>query len=85
MDKLAVIQSEETIKELNLIDDKIKGLVGTFKELVETGNKINSGLLKGTPKEFIQAEKELIALQKQKVQIMNQLAAAEKQLATINV
>lgn len=85
MDKLAVIQSEETIKELNLIDDKIKGLVGTFKELVETGNKINSGLLKGTPKEFIQAEKELIALQKQKVQIMNQLAAAEKQLATINI
>lgn len=85
MDKLAVIQSEETIKELNLIDDKIKGLVGTFKELVETGNKINSGLLKGTPKEFIQAEKELLALQKQKAQIMNQLAAAEKQLATINV
>lgn len=84
-DKLAVIQSEETVKELNLIDERVKGLVVTFKELVETGNKINSGLLKGTPKEFIQSEKELIALQKQKSAILKELALAEQKVAAISV
>ncbi len=84
-DKLAVIQSEETVKELNLIDERVKGLVVTFKELVETGNKINSGLLKGTPKEFIQSEKELIALQKQKSAILKELALAEQKLAAISI
>lgn len=84
-DKLAVIQSEETVKELNLIDERVKGLVVTFKELVETGNKINSGLLKGTPKEFIQSEKELIALQKQKSAILKELALAEQKIAAISI
>lgn len=84
-DKLAVIQSDETVKELNLIDDRVKGLVVTFKELVETGNKINSGLLKGTPKEFIQSEKELIALQKQKSAILKELALAEQKVASISI
>lgn len=85
MDKLAVIQSEETVKELNLIDERVKSLVVTFKDLVETGNKINSGLLKGTPKEFIQSEKELIELNKKKTQILKELAIAEQKIASINI
>lgn len=85
MDQLAVIQSAETIKELNLIDDRVKSLVSTFKDLVDTGNKINTGLLKGTPKEFIESEKQLIALNKQKADIIKQLSLAEANLSKITI
>lgn len=84
-DKLAVIQSEETIKELSLIDDRIKGLVVTFNDLVAISAKVSAGLLKGTPKEFLDAEKQMVAIQKQKAQVIKELAIAEKQLSAINI
>lgn len=79
-DKLAVIQSDETVKELNLIDDRLKGLIVTFKDLVDIGGKVNSGLLKGTPKEFIESEKQMIALQKEKAKVLKDLAITDQQI-----
>ena len=84
-DKLAVIQSEQTIKELSLIDDQIKGLVSSFNGLVDVSAKVSAGLIKGTPKEFLDAEKQMVAIQKQKVQVLKELAIAEKQLSAINI
>lgn len=84
-DKLAVIQSEETVKELGLIDDRIKGLVTSFNGLVDVSAKVSAGLLKGTPKEFLDAEKQMVAIQKQKAQVLKELATAEKQLSAINI
>lgn len=84
-DKLAVIQSEETIKELSLIDDRIKGLVTSFNGLVDVSSKVSAGLMKGTPKEFLDAEKQMVAIQKQKAQVIKELAIAEKQLSAINI
>lgn len=52
-DKLAVIQSTETIAELEKIDNKVQSLVGSFKELLVTSEEINRGLTKGTPQEFV--------------------------------
>jgi len=73
-DKLAVIQSEQTIKELSLIDDQIKGLVSSFNGLVDVSAKVSAGLIKGTPKEFLDAEKQMVAIQKQKAQAAEQAA-----------
>ena len=84
-DKLAVIQSEQTIKELSLIDDRIKGLVSSFNGLVDVSAKVSSGLIKGTPKEFLDAEKQMVVIQKQKAQVLKELAIAEKQLSAINI
>ena len=84
-DKLAVIQSEQTIKELSLIDDHIKGLVSSFNGLVDVSAKVSAGLIKGTPKEFLDAEKQMVAIQKQKAQVLKELAIAEKQLSAINI
>ena len=84
-DKLAVIQSEQTIKELSLIDDQIKGLVSSFNGLVDVSAKVSAGLIKGTPKEFLDAEKQMVAIQKQKAQVLKELAIAEKQLSAINI
>ena len=39
-DKLAIIQSEETIKELDIIDKKTTELVATFKNLYTETERI---------------------------------------------
>ena len=76
MDKLAVIQSKETVEELNNINKTLNVTIDLFHDLVEIGGRMNAGLLKGTPKEFLAAEKERTQLQKQQTIIVKELAAA---------
>lgn len=80
MDKLAVIQAEETIKELNAIDVKTKELVGTFKILVEQTDKISMGFGKGTPKELIQSVNASAAAQKEYEDVLNSVSKATSEL-----
>jgi hypothetical protein len=46
-DKLAVIQSEETIKELKAIDEQIISLIKSFNELQESTKGMNQLQLPG--------------------------------------
>ena len=80
MDKLAVIQSEETVAELTKIDGKTKELVSTFQSLVEITDKINYGFGKGTPKEYIKAINEAAALQKKYEQALRDVAKAQSEV-----
>ena len=79
-DKLAVIQSEETVAELTKIDGKTKKLVSTFQSLVEITDKINYGFGKGTPKEYIKAINEAAAIQKKYEQALNDVAKAQSEV-----
>lgn len=83
-DKLAVIQSQETIAELEAINKQTLELIGTFNQLVAVSKDVSSGLTKGTPKDFIASEKQLVAIQKQKAQVLKELAEAEKRLEAVN-
>lgn len=56
-DKLAVIQSTETINELKLIESSINDLIGTFETLEKKTSSISNGLLSGKPKEFASSYK----------------------------
>lgn len=51
-DKLSVIQSEETIKELKIIEEEVGRLIGDFNELYNTTTKLSSGFGSGKPKDF---------------------------------
>ena len=79
-DKLAVIQSQETINELNSISNSVDKLIGSFNQLIEVSGKFNKGM--GTPKELIDSTKELNALYRENVKNIKALEVANNQLAT---
>lgn len=80
MDKLAVIQSEATINELNRISDSVDKLIGSFNQLIEVSGKFNKGM--GTPKELIESTKQLNALYRENVANIKALEIANNQLAS---
>lgn len=73
-DKLAVIQSQETIKELKQIETVGKDVVKMFKDMVVNTNKINQAFNSGRIREYSAAIRELN-------QYTSQYTAMEKQLA----
>ena len=79
-DKLAVIQSQETINELNRISDSVDKLIGSFNQLIEVSGKFNKGM--GTPKELIESTKQLNALYRENVSNIKALEIANNQLAS---
>ena len=76
MDKLAIIQSEETIKELDIIDKKTTELVATFKNLYTETERINKMFLSGKPKDYSEGLKEM-------EEAVKKLASAQKQTQVI--
>lgn len=78
-DKLAVINSQETINELNSISNSVDKLIGSFNELIEVSGKFNKGM--GTPKELIESTKQLNALYRENVANIKALEIANNQLA----
>ncbi len=82
-DKLAVIQATETLDELDRIENKTKDLIVVFKSLVEQGNKINSGLTKGTPKEFSDSFSQLTDINKKYKAVIDDVARANNELERI--
>ena len=75
-DKLAIIQSEETIKELDIIDKKTTELVATFKNLYTETERINKMFLSGKPKDYSEGLKEM-------EEAVKKLASAQKQTQVI--
>ena len=82
-DKLAVIQSEETIKELQEIGDSAKVLITTFKELVKEANKVNNAFKSGKPKDYADAIANLRDVTQQFTAIESQLAEALRRTARL--
>lgn len=79
-DKLAVINSQETINELNSISNSVDKLIGSFNQLIEVSGKFNKGM--GTPKELIESTKQLNALYRENVANIKALEIANSQLAS---
>jgi tape measure domain-containing protein len=73
-DKLAVIQAQETIKELKKIETTGKDVNKMFKEMVTNTNKINQAFNSGKIREYSTAIRELS-------QYTSQYTAMERQLA----
>ena len=83
-DKLAVIQTEKTIEELEKLDEQLNDTIGAFKELVGVANTASNLFAKGTPKEYVEGlkqnekltksitnfNKELIAVEEKKTQLL---------------
>jgi len=73
-DKLAVIQSEETIKELKEIADAAKLVVSEFKDLVRESNRVTNSLKSGKIQDYADAIANLR-------DVTSQFTAIERQLA----
>lgn len=82
-DRLAVIQHEQTVKELDEIEKKVKSLVSTFNILVETTDKVSNGLVKGTPKELIESLNKAQSSVKDFANIQTQITKVETDLANV--
>ena len=87
-DKLAVLQTQESIKELELLNTKLNETIEQFNKLVPLVDKTNSLLTKGTPKEYLEglkeqkkAQKQINETRKKAVNISLQIADVEKRLA----
>lgn len=82
--KLAVLQTAETIKELEELDKKMKTSIEMFKQLSAEVEKANTLFAKGTPKEYLealkakeQAEKQIQRLTQENMKLAQQQAKIE--------
>ena len=78
-DKLAVIQSEKTVEELNNISESVDKLVGSFNALIKVSGEFKTGM--STPKDLIESTKALNALYRENVANIKALEIANSQLA----
>lgn len=58
-DKLAVLQAEETVKELNQVAGAVDVVIDSFTDLLGITKKLNTSLSSGKPKEYAEATKKL--------------------------
>ena len=85
MDKLAVVQSKETIAELEEIDKKTTELIGTFERFVDITNKAGTSFKSGTPKEYAEAAKSLQNIEKEAISIKKELLEIEKRQQQVSI
>ena len=86
-DKLAVLQSEQTVKELEEIEKSVEKLVSSVKKLYDEMNVLSKGFGSGTPKEFANSvavvekkAKEVSIAQKEVVKTLTELEKLEKRI-----
>lgn len=77
-DKLAILQIEESIKELELFNAKLNETIEQFNKLVPLVDKTNSLLTKGTPKEYLEGLKEQENLSKSMANLNKELIAIKE-------
>lgn len=82
--KLAVLQTAETIKELEKLDKKMKTSIDMFEQLSAEVEKANTLFAKGTPKEYLealkakeQAEKQIQRLTQENMKLAQQQTKIE--------
>lgn len=83
-DKLAVIQAEQTLKELEAIESSVKQTVVTFNELLKVTQDVNKGMNAGRPSDLIKAEKALVEVMKERARVEKELAKAGVALESLN-
>ena len=77
-DKLAVLQTQESIKELERFNTKLNETIEQFNKLVPLVDKTNSLLTKGTPKEYLEGLKEQENLSKSMANLNKELIAIKE-------
>lgn len=83
-DKLAVLQTEESIKELERFNAKLNETIEQFNKLVPLVDKTNSLLTKGTPKEYLEGLKEQKEAQKQITEAERRAIESRQRLVALN-
>lgn len=83
-DKLAVLQTEESIKELERFNTKLNETIEQFNKLVPLVDKTNSLLTKGTPKEYLEGLKEQKEAQKQITEAERRAIESRQRLVALN-
>ena len=80
-DKLAIVQGQETINELNKINAALDPLIVNFNKLVEVAKKAGNAFNSGKPKEYNEATKESKDIIDKLTKAQNDLALTNKRLA----
>lgn len=84
-DKLAVIQAEETVKELEKLEKEVSELIGVFDKLNTAVDQTNTKLNKGTPKETIEGIKDLDGYSKEYLRTLKDMATIEQKTQQIRL
>lgn len=82
-DRLAVIQSTESVRELKDIKNAIKDLIPAINDLKKNVTSLNRGFQSGKPKEYTASLKELKEVTKQLSSVDKELISSMERLANI--
>ena len=84
-DKLAVIQAEETVKELDKLEAGVTKLIESFSKLNTAVDQTNTKLNRGTPKETIEGIKDLDGYSKEYMRTLKDMATIEQKTQQIRL
>lgn len=84
-DKLAVIQAEETVKELEKLETGVTKLIESFSKLNTAVDQTNTKLNRGTPKETIEGIKDLDGYSKEYLRTLKDMATIEQKTQQIRL
>nr|DAK44661.1 MAG TPA: tail tape measure [Caudoviricetes sp.] len=84
-DKLAVIQAEETVKELDKLEAGVTKLINSFSNLNTAVDQTNTKLNRGTPKETIEGIKDLDGYSKEYMRTLKDMATIEQKTQQIRL
>ena len=84
-DKLAVIQAEETVKELDKLEAGVNDLIQSFTKLNTAVDQTNTKLNRGTPKETIEGIKDLDGYSKEYLRTLKDMATIEQKTQQIRL
>ena len=84
-DKLAVIQSQETLEELGKLETGVTKLIESFGKLNTAVDQTNTKLNRGTPKETIEGIKDLDGYSKEYMRTLKDMATIEQKTQQIRL
>ena len=84
-DKLAVIQTKETLEELDKLEAGVNDLIQSFTKLNTAVDQTNTKLNRGTPKETIEGIKDLDGYSKEYLRTLKDMATIEQKTQQIRL
>lgn len=84
-DKLAVIQTQETLEELGKLETGVTKLIESFGKLNTAVDQTNAKLNRGTPKETIEGIKDLDGYSKEYMRTLKDMATIEQKTQQIRL
>ncbi|MGH1520530.1 phage tail tape measure protein [Chryseobacterium sp. JK1] len=82
-ERLAVIQSDVTVKEINEIDNNVQKLVSSFNSLLSITDAVNKSFQTGKPKDYANGLKQAKTLAQELANVEKELASVKLKLAQI--